>query len=91
MLCNDYTTKLLDMEHMELKNIEVFHERLIIYVAMERRPARCPCCGAEANSVHDYREQTVKDCPVQGKQLIWKYKKRRYRCENCGKRFYEQN
>ena len=91
MLCNDYTTKLLDMEHMEVKNIEVYSDRLIIYVTMERRPARCPCCGAETNIVHDYREQTVKDCPVQGKQLIWKYKKRRYRCENCGKRFYEQN
>ncbi|MBO4706084.1 MAG: ISL3 family transposase [Spirochaetaceae bacterium] len=91
MLCNDYTTKLLDMEHMEVKNIEVYPERLIIYVEMERRATRCPCCGAETDRVHDYREQTVKDCPVQGKKLIWKYKKRRYRCENCGKRFYEQN
>lgn len=91
MLNNDYTTKLIDMEHMEVKNIEVYPDRMIIYVEMKRRPSRCPCCGAETNSVHDYREQTVKDCPVQGKQLIWKYKKRRYRCENCGKRFYEQN
>ena len=76
---------------MEVKNIEVYPERLIIYVEMERRATRCPCCGAETDRVHDYREQTVKDCPVQGKKLIWKYKKRRYRCENCGKRFYEQN
>ncbi|MBR5948886.1 MAG: ISL3 family transposase [Clostridia bacterium] len=91
MLYKDYTTKLLDMEHMEVRNIEEYPDRLIVYVAMERRPTRCPCCGAETDAVHDYREQTVKDCPVQGKQLIWKYKKRRYRCENCGKRFYEQN
>jgi hypothetical protein len=36
MLCNDYTTKLLDMEHMEVKNIVVYPDRLIVYVEMER-------------------------------------------------------
>ncbi|MBR5947028.1 MAG: transposase family protein [Clostridia bacterium] len=82
MLYKDYTTKLLDMEHMEVKNIDVHPDRLIVYVAMERRATRCPCCGVETDTVHDYREQRVKDCHVQGKQLIWKDKKRRYRCEN---------
>ena len=50
MPCNDYTTKLLDMEHMAVKNIEVHPDRLIVYVEMERRPTRCPCCGAETKS-----------------------------------------
>ena len=30
MLYNDYTTKLLDMEHMTIRNIEVYPDRLII-------------------------------------------------------------
>ena len=64
---------------------------IVIRVQMKRRGEYCPKCGGYTEAVHDYREQTVKDCPVQGKQLIWKYRKRRYRCTCCGKRFYENN
>ena len=91
MLLDNYTTKLLDMEHMDIKNIESTTSALTLHVEMKRRTSRCPCCGAETDKVHDYREQTVKDCPVQGKAVIWKYRKRRYRCEHCGKKFYEAN
>lgn len=91
MLYNDYTTKLLDMEHMEIKNIEVYPSELILHVEMKRRMHICPRCGEETDKVHDYRLQIVKDCPVQGRAVIWKYRKRRYKCECCGKMFYEQN
>lgn len=91
MLYQDYTTKLLDMEHMNVKGIENLSERLILHVEMKRRPANCPCCGMLTDTIHDYRIQTVKDSPIQGKTVYWQYRKRRYRCTNCGKRFYEKN
>lgn len=91
MLCEDYTTNLLDMEHMEIKTCEKSCDEIVLHVQMKRRGEYCPKCGAYTEAVHDYREQTVKDCPVQGKVLIWKYRKRRYRCQCCGKRFYEKN
>lgn len=91
MLSNNYTTNLLDMEHMEIISSEKSSSEIVIRVQMKRRGEYCPKCGGYTESVHDYREQTVKDCPVQGKQLIWKYRKRRYRCSCCGKRFYESN
>lgn len=91
MLCEDYTTNLLDMEHMEIKTCEKSCDEIVLHVQMKRRGEYCPKCGAYTEAVHDYREQTVKDCPVQGKALIWKYRKRRYRCQCCGKRFYEKN
>ena len=91
MLSNDYTTNLLDMEHMEMISSEKSSSEIVIRVQMKRRGEYCPKCGGYTEAVHDYREQTVKDCPVQGKQLIWKYRKRRYRCTCCGKRFYENN
>lgn len=91
MLYQDYTTKLLDMEHMNVKGIENLSDRLILHVEMKRRPANCPCCGMPTDTIHDYRIQTVKDSPIQGKTVHWKYRKRRYRCTNCGKRFYEKN
>lgn len=91
MLYQDYTTKLLDMEHMIVKEIENLSDRLILHVEMKRRPANCPCCGMLTDTIHDYRIQTVKDSPIQGKTVHWQYRKRRYRCTNCGKRFYEKN
>lgn len=91
MLYQDYTTKLLDMEHMIVKEIEYLSDRLILHVEMKRRPANCPCCGMLTDTIHDYRIQTVKDSPIQGKTVHWQYRKRRYRCTNCGKRFYEKN
>lgn len=91
MLYQDYTTKLLDMEHMNVKGIENLSDQLILHVEMKRRPANCPCCGMLTDTIHDYRIQTVKDSPIQGKTVHWQYRKRRYRCTNCGKRFYEKN
>ena len=91
MLYKDYTTKILDMEHMKVKGFEESGDKIILHVEMERREAKCPCCGASTDKVHDYRIQQVKDSPVHGRAVIWQYRKRRYRCENCGKRFYENN
>lgn len=91
MLHKHFIAKLLDMEHMEFEEPTISSEKIIITVQMQRRAHMCPECGAETNTVHDYRLQSVKDIPVQEKKLIWHYRKRRYRCNCCGKRFYESN
>ena len=91
MLYEDYTTKLLDMEHMNIRQIEVTESEILLHVDMKRRLVPCPVCGNMTDSVHDYRIQKVKDSPVQGKALVWYYRKRRYVCHSCGKRFLERN
>ena len=91
MLYKDYTTKLLDMEHMNIRKIEVAESEILLHVDMKRRLVPCPVCGNMTDSVHDYRIQKVKDSPVQGKALVWYYRKRRYVCHSCGKRFLERN
>ena len=91
MLYEDYTTKLLDMEHMTITGIEVNDTSILLHVEMKRRTAVCPCCGDLTDTVHDYRTQQVKDSLVQGKAVCWRYRKRRYRCKSCGKRFFEKN
>ena len=91
MLQKDCTSKLLGMEHMEIMETVVSDTSVTLYVSMERRTCECPACGALTSRVHDYRTQKVKDIPLQGKTLTWMYKKRRYVCTSCGKRFYEAN
>lgn len=70
MLCKDYTTRLLDMEHMKVKNVENYPDHLILHVEMERRAVPCPRCEALTELVHDYRIQRVKDSPIQG--MAWR-------------------
>ncbi len=59
MLTNDYTTNLLDMEHMEIISSEKSSSEIVIRVQMKRRGEYCPKCGGYTEAVHDYREQTV--------------------------------
>ena len=58
---------------------------------MERKEHTCICCGTATNTVHDYREQIIKDIPAFGKLVKIVLRKRRYCCKCCGKRFLEIN
>ena len=42
-------------------------------------------------TIHDYRTQRIKDLTIFGKRCVIIFRKRRYRCNECGKRFYEHN
>lgn len=91
MLPNDFTAKVLDMEHMNILGVEHSATKVTITVEMHRRTCQCPQCGTLTDSIHDYRMQRIQDSPLQGKACVWLYRKRRYRCPCCGKRFYESN
>ena len=63
MLPSDCISKLLDVEHLEITNIEHKEREIVLEVRMKRRAYRCPACGAVTEQVHDYRVQRVKDSP----------------------------
>lgn len=63
----------------------------VIWVEIERKVQRCPECGEETNKVHDYRVQKIRHQPIFGRKTVLFYRKRRYCCQSCGKRFYEMN
>lgn len=90
MLQEDFTTKLLDIKDAIVENIEMNEQFIIISFEMKRRVHECARCHALTDQVHDYRNQRIKDLPIQGKHVILNYRKRRYRCPCCGKIFYEQ-
>jgi len=91
MLPNDCTAKVLDMEHLIVNEVEQYSRQIVLHVEMKRRVHECPACRTLTQQVHDYRIQRVKDSPIHGKSVVWIYRKRRYRCPCCGKRFYERN
>ncbi|MDD4142951.1 MAG: ISL3 family transposase, partial [Bacteroidales bacterium] len=91
MLQTHLIAELLDMEAYDFEGIEQSETQIVLKVRMKRRTQECPACRTPCDQVHDYRMQRVKDSPIQGKVVIWQYRKRRYRCPCCGKRFYEGN
>ena len=91
MLYKHFTEKLLGLQGLNITNIEENEKSIIIYAEMERKEHTCISCGTATNTVHDYREQEIKDIPAFGKLVTIKLRKRRYRCKHCGKRFFEAN
>ncbi len=89
MLKKNYTTDILNLEDVIITEVNNLADQLHIYLELPRRKHICPCCGAQTDRIHDYREQVVKDIPL-GRTTFLHLRKRRYRC-TCGKRFYEKN
>lgn len=90
MLMTDYTAKLLDLEDVIITKVENISDQLHISIELPRKEHTCPVCGALTDRVHDYRIQIIKDVPL-SRDTFLHLRKRRYRCDHCGKRFAEEN
>ena len=90
MLKQDYTAEILDLEDIVVTKVEKMESGLHFYIQLPVRPHVCPLCGQHTSTVHDYREQVIKDIPF-GRDTYIHLRKRRYSCPHCRKRFYEQN
>ena len=68
LICSmkDNTTKLLVLEEAIVKNVYEDDEGCHIEIELPRRKHICPCCGNETDTIHDYREQTVRNLDVRG-------------------------
>ena len=83
-------TSLLELGDMEVLSFEQNSDSIFLQVEKARETQVCPRCGALTDKVHDYRIQQIRDLPVQGRNVYWNYRKRRYCCPCCEKRFYEK-
>lgn len=67
------------------------HTSTELYIQLERSDHTCPHCGHITDKIHDYRNQKVRDIPLQRRAFHIIFRKRRYVCPHCRKRFYEEN
>jgi transposase len=88
---SDNIIDLLELEDVEITGYETTQEANFIHLEVPLRDHGYPACGALTRCVHDYREQKVLDLPLYAKCTFLIYRKRRYRCPTCGKRFFEAN
>jgi len=88
---NNFITNLLDLKGVIVTKFRNRKNRIRIHIELPIRTHTCPCCHSKTSRVHDYRFQLVKDIPIYYKDTFIYYRKRRYVCTNCNKRFYEKN
>ena len=87
----DISRKILGIQDVIITEVKENEEEIEIHINLDVSEHCCPCCGSITTKTHDYRTQRVTDIPFRGKKLTLVYRKRRYVCSNCGKRFYEKN
>jgi transposase len=83
--------KIPGLEDVTITKIDKIEDRMAIYVKMDVLTHRCPNCGEKTRKIHDYRMQKIKHLKWFERLSYIFYNKRRYKCEACGKRFYEKN
>lgn len=89
---NNYITNLLDLKGVIVTKFRNRKNRIRIHIELPIKEHSCPCCHSKTSKVHDYRSQLIKDIPLfYNKDVFLYYRKRRYVCPNCNKRFYEKN
>ena len=86
----DYTTMQLDMEDVVLRNIQEDEEEITLEFELQQKEHLCPACGAATSRVHDYHNRTIRDLDLRGKRTTLHYRRRRYHCPECGKKFAEK-
>lgn len=88
---NNFITTLLDLKGIKVTKFRNRKNRIRIHIELPLHEHTCPCCHSKTTKVHDYRLQLIKDIPIYNKDTFLYYRKRRYVCKNCGKKFYEKN
>lgn len=88
---NNCITNLLDLKDVTVTKFRNRKNRIRIHIELPVKEHICPCCHSKTSKIHDYRFQLIKDIPIYYKDTFIYYRKRRYVCKNCGKRFYEKN
>ena len=91
MSMKDYSAELLKMEGVQIEKLDETEEEIILQISMERKMHICKRCGGKTDRIHDYRIREVRDLELRGKPVRLLYRRRRYVCPACGKRFSEDN
>ena len=86
---NNYINELLGFKDVKVKKVESDDFSITLHIETIKKEQICPCCSSSTSKIHDYRFQTIKDCPIYFKNSFIKLRKRRYKCINCGKQFFE--
>ena len=85
----DHATRRVGLEGFVVTGVARVGEQLDLQVELLARAAACPDCGGVDVRVKERPRVRVRDLPIAGQltRLVWR--KRRYRCSDCGRTLTE--
>jgi transposase len=90
MLYPNCTADLLGLKDVIVTKVENLNNQVHVWLEPVLQMQVCPACRHETKRTHSYREQLVKDLPLQGLSCTLHLRKRRYFCPHCGTVFQEK-
>ena len=81
--------KLLKIQGVLVKNIEISENSIELHIETNPKYHVCPSCKCKTKHTHDYRNQKIQHINIGQLQSYIILRKRRYVCDDCGKKFYE--
>jgi len=90
MLYNNYTEELIGIKDVIVTNVINSDTEIYIDIEFPCKNHNCPSCNNTTKYIHDYRIQIIKEVSILAKNTYYRFRKRRYVCKHCNKRFYEQ-
>ena len=87
----DHVSRLLGLDGVVVTEIDEAGEQLELQVELVAGLVACPHCGGVEVEIRERPRVRVRDLSLAGRvtHLVWR--KRRYRCEECGRSFTEQH
>jgi len=86
-----YIHKLVNLQDFIITDLQFSDDSTNVFVELPTKPHLCPRCNNSTSYIHDYRIQKIKDIPIYKAPCFIFYRKRRYFCPHCLKKFYEDN
>ncbi len=90
MLYPNCTADLLGLKDVIVTKVENINNQIHVWLEPALQMQVCPACRHETKRTHSYRQQLVKDLPIQGQHCLLHLRKRRYYCSHCGTVFQEK-
>jgi transposase len=85
----DHVSRLVGLEDFEVKRVVEVGDRLDLEVESVAGAGCCPRCGRSSVEVKERPVVRVRDLPIAGRMTHLVWRKRRYRCRECGRSFIE--
>ena len=84
-------TNLLNLQGVIQDKIQYSKNLIEVWISCPVKQHVCPCCSKTTSRVHDYYLRSFSHIKVGKRTTRIYYKRRRYVCTNCGKKFAEKN
>src|SRR5580693_6091014 len=68
------------LSSLVIEDVENAGEAICVRARTRHGAVACPGCGTETARVHEYRERTAADIPVDGRRVLVRVRVRRMRC-----------